>query len=58
MKDAAAKAVCVLMRRSRRQSNRREICHRIVRELGRGQSFWDRALYVTCCGHIMELCSS
>eukprot|EP00232_Nephroselmis_pyriformis_P017459 CAMPEP_0182900592 /NCGR_PEP_ID=MMETSP0034_2-20130328/28966_1 /TAXON_ID=156128 /ORGANISM="Nephroselmis pyriformis, Strain CCMP717" /LENGTH=678 /DNA_ID=CAMNT_0025034831 /DNA_START=313 /DNA_END=2346 /DNA_ORIENTATION=+ len=58
VKDAAAKAVCVLMRRSRRQSNRREICHRIVRELGRGQSFWDRALYVTCCGHIMELCSS
>eukprot|EP00898_Chlorokybus_atmophyticus_P007877 jgi/Chlat1/8090/Chrsp75S07548 len=58
VRNAAAEAIVVLLRCNKRASQQMELAGRLVRELGRGRSYWSRLLFLACCQFAIKHASS
>nr|XP_014352688.1 PREDICTED: serine/threonine-protein phosphatase 4 regulatory subunit 4 isoform X2 [Latimeria chalumnae] len=54
---AAAKTLCIFLRHNRKQEQRQEIINKLIDQLGRGKSYWNRLRFLDTCEFVMELFS-
>eukprot|EP01137_Pigoraptor_chileana_P003815 Opistho-2@44557 len=54
VREAAAEALCVIIRANRKADQRREMCRRILTEFGKSNSSWNRSLFVDICRSVCD----
>jgi serine/threonine-protein phosphatase 4 regulatory subunit 4 len=57
LKLAACRTLCIFIRHNRRKEQRKEMCDRVVGDLGGSRSYWNRRLFIDFCGFVLEFFS-
>ncbi|XP_078516223.1 serine/threonine-protein phosphatase 4 regulatory subunit 4 isoform X2 [Lissotriton helveticus] len=57
VQKAAARTLCIFLRFNRKQEQRNEIIQKIIEQLGKGKSYWNRLRFLDTCDFIIELFS-